>query len=579
MEQKSSKLIQILLILTLFVLAGMRGGREITGLVAFHILSLTIVFILLKSNLCLHKTSLDLSIAGIIIILTIATIVSLITRMRGGVFFLTILIYISLFYIIVRIKDPLFLKKFLYSIVFVCSILSIIVCISNSCANFPNENLIAGFLATGTIVSLCLIFSSQTGKNQKILLWIGLLIILTAQILLFSRGAWVALIIGLAVLFAFNWRKLLMPVLILILFCSTISLFIIKPHLLDKTGFKFFTPYGTARTLIWRVALNGFLHKPLLGWGIKSFENVYYKFALPFEEEVGRYGRSTRFAHNEYLHIAVETGIIGLAIFLLLIFLVIKEAIIWLKSDDGIDYWQKIACITSIIAILIHSLFDFNLHSPIITYSLIFFSANCVRKKELFSIPPVVSIIAKFAVIILIIANILTFSAFVFAKQFRYYRTANTINPLDSGYYERVALLSTDDNIKEKFFNIAIKLDPQNSFLHQKLAQYYLSKSEFNQAVRHYTAAIELNPCNPFFYSELAEIYYKNNETDIALKFYKKSVELEPFYVFAHYRMGKIFIKQNKKELAQKAFQNIKKIKEMNLTPDSNYSKRLLSGT
>jgi O-antigen ligase len=90
-----------------------------------------------------------------------------------------------------------------------------------------------------------------------------------------------------------------------------------------------FEPYtsGLWRIELWQDMSNVFWKRPWFGHGLGSFEEEALK-------QRGFYAGSLE-AHNDYLRIAVELGIIGLASYILLILVVLKNIIkIYRKTDD-----------------------------------------------------------------------------------------------------------------------------------------------------------------------------------------------------------------------------------------------------
>jgi O-antigen ligase len=71
------------------------------------------------------------------------------------------------------------------------------------------------------------------------------------------------------------------------------------------------------------------------------------------------------FAHNDYLQVLIEGGVIGFGIGLMLLVLVLRSSVkaaVYARSLD--DRLLSIACISSFIAILLHSFVDFNMYVP-----------------------------------------------------------------------------------------------------------------------------------------------------------------------------------------------------------------------
>ena len=86
-----------------------------------------------------------------------------------------------------------------------------------------------------------------------------------------------------------------------------------------------------------------FLEKPILGWGLGNFSNIYQK-QFPKRQTV--YGSTVSNPHNQYLYIAVETGIVGLILHLILLINIMK----WCSI---LDYNNRLILKGFLIAIVI----------------------------------------------------------------------------------------------------------------------------------------------------------------------------------------------------------------------------------
>jgi O-antigen ligase len=102
-----------------------------------------------------------------------------------------------------------------------------------------------------------------------------------------------------------------------------------------------------------------FARKPVLGWGLGTFPEVYPQFRTFY----------TNFfinaAHNDYVQLLVEMGALGLATMLWLLVLVyrngVKKLKDWPRDTNG---GLALAALLGISGILFHSLVDFNLQIP-----------------------------------------------------------------------------------------------------------------------------------------------------------------------------------------------------------------------
>ncbi len=102
----------------------------------------------------------------------------------------------------------------------------------------------------------------------------------------------------------------------------------------------------------WQAALGMLNDHPLLGVGIGNYAPVYPGYALPgWEDPLGH-------AHNYYLHIAAESGLLGLGAYLLLILACFWHG--WHTLREATGCWQGVALgIFGVLgAFAVHSLFD-----------------------------------------------------------------------------------------------------------------------------------------------------------------------------------------------------------------------------
>ena len=90
----------------------------------------------------------------------------------------------------------------------------------------------------------------------------------------------------------------------------------------------------------------------------------------------------------------------------------------------------------------------------------------------------------------------------------------------------------------------------------------FLTKSQFNQAIKIYYQAIKINPNIAEFYKNLGNAFLLQNKTDSALKSYLKAIEIHPNFAEVYANLGSLYYQQKQLKIAihhyQKAI-NIKK--------------------
>jgi O-antigen ligase len=116
---------------------------------------------------------------------------------------------------------------------------------------------------------------------------------------------------------------------------------------------------GDIRLKINRDALHMFAQRPILGWGLGTFETVYPQFRSFY----------TNFlvdkAHNDYLQLLAETGALGFAIMIWFLVAALRPALRKIRNwPSDVNGAVALVALVGISGILLHSLVDFNLEIP-----------------------------------------------------------------------------------------------------------------------------------------------------------------------------------------------------------------------
>lgn len=181
-----------------------------------------------------------------------------------------------------------------------------------------NPGQLGGFQAVVFLTAALLTVKTQSRKLRLFLLYPLLALIAYSLYLADSRAGWVAVIIGLTVLFWAEIRRmltarrwLLAPILLAVVL-SAVALF------------NYRSESAKGRLLIWRVSADMVADKPLTGHGAGGFNQEYMLYqARYFEQhpdsEFLMVADNAAYPYNEFLHVLVEQGLIGVLLFLAVI--------------------------------------------------------------------------------------------------------------------------------------------------------------------------------------------------------------------------------------------------------------------
>lgn len=193
---------------------------------------------------------------------------------------------------------------------------------------FENHCIYAAFLVLSISVALAFLFETRT--RGRLPLSAALALWTLAVTLTFVRGAWLSLAaVGLFYLWAYRRqlspRTLILAVLVGMVVVGVAGTLQIKDLFQERLDHALDTGYVTNRDRLdrWGAAAQMFLAHPIngVGWGAYAdeyFSYIYYLDAYSTDIRMG--------AHNLYLEIAAEGGLLGLAAFALLLFVFFHRA-------------------------------------------------------------------------------------------------------------------------------------------------------------------------------------------------------------------------------------------------------------
>lgn len=423
---------------------------------------------------------------------------------------------------------------------------------------FPHHNPFGIYL-----VMLFSIAWSINLKTKKKIFFVSSLILLIALFLSASRGSILCLVLSFWLIFInFNKKDLISGIkrtflLITSSLAITFGIIYIAPiiqNLNSSVGILIkglirtedFSPSAIGgRISFWKVALKLFISKPLNGYGLGTYYTSYYS---KYEYN----GWYSRFAHNTYLQILSEQGVIGLILFIFFLSTCFIIALRVIKKKYN-NIWINGAMAGSF-AFLLHIGIDFSWNFPgscIIFFALIGTVVSLeyknFEKKLIISKKIVISVLTLF----LLITVIQVSTEYVGAKGIKLsedkkYTESNKIFELiqkiypvnDNIYYlhaiNDMAIYAKNKDIKEldsaeNLLNKAIKFGPYKWNYYNQLGLIKLNKGNKNQSIKCFESSISYSSYRVDPYLNLGTVYFVNGNIDKSKQTFTKGLEQTNF--------------------------------------------------
>jgi O-antigen ligase len=175
-----------------------------------------------------------------------------------------------------------------------------------------------GFFSTLAILCACLFLFWKSPRREKVFFGIMFLLLLSGALLSLSRTYFVSLCAVLPLIF---FKKNLKAAAIgttamaVLIAASIMLLPPVKMRVASIIDLKQ-NPSNVERLYLWRVARDMIEANPVAGIGYRQWRSTVSRYSARYASEWKFTDASFFHAHNAYLHVAAETGLVGLALFL-----------------------------------------------------------------------------------------------------------------------------------------------------------------------------------------------------------------------------------------------------------------------
>ena len=227
--------------------------------------------------------------------------------------------------------------------------------------SYINRNHYAGLMEMVIPFGLVISASRSVPPSVRLLSSFGSLVMLTSIFVSGSRGGMVAVVIAL-IFFVFHyWRRertsaAMRTVLAAAILASVFVGFFSYERVASRSVME---ATDSIRLQIARDSIHLVAQHPFFGSGLGTFTDVYPQVrTFPTNLFVNA-------AHDDYVQLVAETGLIGLLCTAAFLFLVFRNALLHIRHAQ--QSWFSavtLAAMIGCIALLVHSLFDFNLEIP-----------------------------------------------------------------------------------------------------------------------------------------------------------------------------------------------------------------------
>lgn len=236
-------------------------------------------------------------------------------------------------------------------------------------ATFPDPHMFSFFLGILSALSFSLVLT----ERKKVFYIITTLVLLVCNLLTFSRGGYLGIVAGLVFILIFFWGKINVKIkMLFIAGCIAMGILCIIPNPISERYLSIFNlkeGSNKERIEIWQKTLKIIENKPILGVGIGNY---------PLQIKPTAEYREPYYAHNTYLDIAVETGIINAIIWLS--FLIFSGWTFFKKAKQNLLF---LGPAVGIIVFATHSLVETAIYSPVVlTLFLILISFGSFKLNE-----------------------------------------------------------------------------------------------------------------------------------------------------------------------------------------------------
>ena len=399
--------------------------------------------------------------------------------------------------------------------------------------SFFNSGPYGGFIALIFPLTLhfWLVFRKRNRNLEYLLVAVGIILLLVLPATL-SRTAWIAAIIGCALVFFFdtnaiakmkNFKKqhpqkvVLFAAIITILFIGGIyGIFHLKKD------------SANGRLFMWKITALAIKESPMQGVGLGGFPAAYTNAQIDYfksgkgSETEKLVAGSPEYAFNEYLRIFLEQGVFGGILFLLLTILIIRSGIRNKQTGAAGSFLA--------LSVFAFASYPYYLWEFLVMWVLL--GSVCISKKRDTRRKKIKKQSIYFSILFLML---LTTGTSYCLKQLQPYRQAkkewDKLRPLFT--------MKAYESINDEYEDLYTVLNHDQKFVFEYAVTLNAIK-QYEKADSILARGLQLS-CDPMFYNVKGRNYHEMKKYEEAEKCFLKSTYLLPERIYPYYLLTKLY--------------------------------------
>jgi O-antigen ligase len=266
---------------------------------------------------------------------------------------------------------------------------------------------------------------------------------------------------------------------------------------------------------------------PILGSGLGAYGVLYPQYRLPEAQE-------SRYVHNFAAQLLIETGAVGLLLFLACAIGIIVRGIRLYWSTEDKRYSALLApIIVACLIFLLNGLIEYTFYVRELFLGWCLIAGVILGSQsrgigEITEAAPAKNAMGRIVILVLAVSPMILLPTFL-------------IQPAMGSFYAYHGDLAVRENDRARaliFYRRAHTWDPATSVYAARLGRTQFDLGQFDAGILKMKRAIQLNPYSASLHDELAQAYRRIGQYTEAMRYQQKAVRCYPLHPLYHYHLS-----------------------------------------